>query len=121
MNTDFVKGLPHTLHQHDSIWVIIDKMIKSAHFFPVHNSYSSKDYVSLYLRELVRLHSVPLSIILDRGTQFTSYFYEAFQKGLGTQVHLSTTFHPHTDGQAERTIQSLEDMLRACVVDFKNS
>ena len=116
---DVVMGLPRTHHQHDSVWVIIDKMTKSAHFLPVRTSYSVEDYAKLYIRELVRLHGVPLSIILERGTQFTSYFCKAFQKGLDTQVHLSTAFHPQTDGQAERTIQTLEDMLRLCAIDFK--
>lgn len=65
---DFVMGLPCTHHQHDSIWIIMDKITKSAHFILVHTSYSSKDYAKLYLRELVRFYGVPLSIILDRGT-----------------------------------------------------
>ncbi|KAF3655040.1 hypothetical protein FXO38_14859 [Capsicum annuum] len=78
-----------------------------------------EDYTKLYLRELVKLHGIPLSIISDRGTQFTTHFWKTFQKGLGTQVHLRTTFHPQIDGQAERTIQTLEDMLRACFIDLK--
>ena len=82
---------------------------------------SEEDYAKLYLTEIVRLHGVPLSIISDRGPQFTSIFWKLFQKGLGTQVNLSTAFHPQTDGQAERTIQTLEDMLRACVIGFKGS
>ena len=69
----------------------------------------------------MRLHGVPLSIILDRGPQFTSHFWKLFQKGLDTLVNLSTTFHPQTDGQAERTIQTLEDMLRVSVIDLKGS
>ena len=69
----------------------------------------------------MRLHGVPLFIISDRGPQFTSHFWKSFQKGLDTQVNLSTTFHPQTDGQEEGTIQTLEDMLRACVIDFKGS
>ncbi|PHT34407.1 Protein LATERAL ROOT PRIMORDIUM 1 [Capsicum baccatum] len=116
---DFVRGLPRSRRQHDSIRIIIDRMTKSSHFLPIHSSYIVEDYVKLYDRELVRLHGVPLSIILDRGTQFTSHFCKAFQKGLGTQVHLRTAFQPQTDGQAERTIQTLEDMLRACVINFK--
>ena len=96
-------------------------MTKSSHFLPVRTSYSTEDYAKLYIRELVILHGVPLSIISDRGTQFTSHFRKAFQKGLGTQVHLSTTFHPQIDGQAQRTIQTLKDMLRACAIDFKGS
>jgi len=69
----------------------------------------------------VKLHGVPLSIISDRDTQFTSQFWKSFQKGLGTKVKLSTTFHPQKDDQVECTIQTLEDMLRACVIDFKGN
>ena len=69
----------------------------------------------------MRLHGVPLSIISDRGPQFTSHFWKSFQKGLGTQVNLRTIFHPQTDGLEERTIQTLEDMLRACVFDVKGT
>ena len=67
------------------------------------------------------LHGAPKSIISDRGTQFTSHYWKSFQKALGTKVKLSTAFHPRTDGLAERTIQTLEDMLRACVIDYKGS
>ena len=67
----------------------------------------------------MRLHGVPLSIIIDRYPQFTSHFRKSFHKGLGTQVNLSTTFHPQTDGQTDRTIQTLEDMLWACVIDIR--
>ncbi|KAM3264521.1 hypothetical protein P3L10_001515 [Capsicum annuum] len=76
------------------------------------------EYSKLYVKEIVRLHGVPTSIISDRGTQFTANFWKSFQRSLGTRVNLSTAFHPQTDGQAERTIQTLEDMLRACVIDF---
>ena len=100
---------------------MVDRSTKFAHFLSVHNSYTAEDYARLYIRELVRLHGVPLSIISDRGTQFTLQFWKAFQKGLGTQVLLSFAFHPHTDGQAERTIQFLEDMLRACTLEFKGN
>ena len=103
---DFVTSLPRTRHQHNSIWVIINRMTKLSYFLLVHTSYSTEDYAKLYIKELIRLHDIPLSIISDRGIQFTSYFWKAFQKGLGTQVHLSTAFHPQTDGQAERTIQT---------------
>ena len=121
INMDFVIGLPPSRRHHDSIWVVVDRLTKSAHFLPVHTSYTAEDYARLYIRELVRLHGVPLSIISDRGTQFNLQFWKAFQKGLGTQVLLSSAFHPQTDGQAERTIQTLEDMLRACALDFKGS
>ncbi|WMV58865.1 hypothetical protein MTR67_052250 [Solanum verrucosum] len=96
-------------------------MTKSAHFLPIKVYYSAEDYAKLYLREVVRLHGVPLSIISDRGTQFTSHFWKAFQNGLGTKVKIRTAFHPQMDGQVERTIQTLQDMLRACVIDFKGN
>jgi len=80
-----------------------------------------EDDAKLYIKEIVKLHGVPSSIVSDRGTQFTSHFWKAFQKGLGTKVKLSTTFHPQMDGQVEHTIQNLEDMLRACIIDFKGN
>lgn len=121
INMDFVTGLPKSRRQYDSIWVIVDRMTKSAHFLAVKMTDTAENYARLYIREIVKLHGVPLSIISDRGTQFTAQFWKSFQKGLGTKVHLSTAFHPQTDGQAERTIQTLEDMLRACVMDFKGN
>ena len=96
-------------------------MTKSANSIPVKVSYSAEDYAKLYLQEVVRLHGVLVSNISDRGAQFTAQFWKSFQKGLGSKVNLSTAFHPQTDGQAERTIQTLEDMLRACVIDFKGN
>src|SRR5688572_9266732 len=108
INMDFVVGLPKSKRHFDFIWVIVDRMTKSAHFLPVKTSYSSEYYAKLYIREIVKLHGVPLSIIFDRGTQFTSHFWKSFLKVLGTKVKFSTAFHPQTDGQAERTIQTLE-------------
>uniref|UniRef100_UPI00339976FD hypothetical protein n=1 Tax=Acinetobacter baumannii TaxID=470 RepID=UPI00339976FD len=71
--------------------------------------------------EIMCLHGIKLCIISDQGAQFTSMFWRSFQKGLGTTIKLSTAFHPQMDGQAERTIQNLEDMLRACIIDFKGN
>ena len=119
INTNFITGLPRTRRQHDSICVIVDRITKSSRFLEFRTTV--EDYDKLYINEIVMLHGVPLSIILDRGPQFTSHFWKSFQKGRGTQVNLSTTFHPQTDAQAERTIQTLEDMLRALVIDFKGS
>ena len=70
-----------------------------------------------YILKMVRHHGVSIS----KGAQFTAQFWKSFQKGLGSKVNLSIAFHPQTDGQAERTIQNLEDMLRACVIDFKGN
>ena len=114
INMNFVVGFPKSKRHYDSIWVIVDRITKSAHFLPDKTSYNVEDYAKLYIREKVKLHGITLSIILDRGTQFTSHFWKSFQKGVGTKEKLSMTFHPQTDGQAERTIKTLEDMLRAC-------
>ena len=115
---DFVVGLPRTMGKYDSIWVIVDRLTKSAHFIPVKVTYNAEKLAKLYISEVVRLHGVPLSIISDRGTQFTSKFWKTLHVELGTRLDLSTAFHPLTDGQSERTIQVLEDMFRACVVEF---
>ncbi|CAN4084718.1 unnamed protein product [Withania somnifera] len=102
---DFVSGLPRTSRGFDSVWVIVDRPTKSAHFIPTHSSYSAERPARIYIREVVRLHGVPISIISDRGTQFTSKFWRAVRRDLGTKVHLSTAFHPRTDGRYERTIR----------------
>ena len=115
---DFVVGLPKTLGKFDSIWVIVDRLTKSAHFIPVNVTYNTKKLAKLYISKVVRLHGVPLSIISDRGTQFTSKFWKTLHAELGTRLDLSTAFHPQTDGQSERMIQVFEDMLRACVIEL---
>ena len=94
---DFVVGLPYPRKQNDSIWVIVDRLNKSAHFVPVKRTYSSEDYVMLYLSEDVSLHGVPVLNISDRGLQFTSWLWKAFKRGLGIKVKLSTSFHPQLD------------------------
>nr|GFC15764.1 putative reverse transcriptase domain-containing protein [Tanacetum cinerariifolium] len=118
---DFVTGLPRTLSGYDSIWVIVDRLTKSAHFFPKKKTDSIEKLAELYLKEIVCKHGVPVSVISDRDSLFTSRFWVFLQKALGTQLDLSTAYHPETDGQSERTIQTLEDMLRACVIDFGSS
>ena len=103
------------------IWVIVYRMTKSANFIQVKATYSAEEYAKVYLKEIVRFHEVPLSIISDMGIQFTSHFWMEFQSGIGTNVNFSTAFHPHMNYLVERTIQTLEDMLRACVIDFKGN
>ena len=115
---DFVTGLPRSFRGFDSIWVIVDRLTKLAHFLPIKTTYKASHYAKLYVDEIVRLHGVPTSIISDRGPQFTSHFWKAFQKALGTWLELSTAFQLQTDGQSKRTIQILEDMLRSCILDF---
>ena len=118
---DFVTSLPRTQRQHDAIWVIVDRLTKSAHFLPVNVEDSLEKLAQLYVDEIVRLHGVPVSIVSYRDPRFTSRFWPSLQTALGTRLHSSTSFHPQTDGQSERTIQTLEDMLGACVMDFKGS
>ena len=101
--------------------MIVDKLTKSAHFIPVRMDYSMDRLAELYVEEIVRLHGVPLSIVSDRDPSFTSRFWKELQSALGTKLKFSTTFHPQTDGQSERLIQVLEDMLRRCVMEFSRS
>ncbi|GJS55823.1 putative ribonuclease H-like domain-containing protein [Tanacetum coccineum] len=115
---DFITKLPKTSNEHDTIWVIIDRLTKSAHFIPTQETYSMETLTRLYIKEIVSRHRVPISIILDRDSHFTSRFWKSLQNALGTQLDISTAYHPETDGQSERTIQTLKDMLRACVIDF---
>ena len=91
---DFVTGLPRTQRQHDAIWVIFDRLTKSAHFVPVNVKDSLEKLAQLYVDEIVRLHGVPVLIVSDRDPKFTSRFLPSLQTGLGTRLHLSTTFHP---------------------------
>ncbi|GJT55362.1 putative reverse transcriptase domain-containing protein [Tanacetum coccineum] len=118
---DFVTGLPRTSSGYDSIWVIVDRLTKSAHFLPMKKTDSMEKLTQLYLKEVVCRHGVPLSIISDRDSRFASGFWRSLQNALGTNLNMSTAYHPETDGQSERTIQTLEDMLRACVIDFGGS
>ena len=91
---DFVSGLPLTPSKKDSIWVIVDRLTKSAHFIPVRTDYSLQKLAKLYVAEIVRLHGVPVSIISDRDPRFTSRFWKKLHEALGTRLHFSTAFHP---------------------------
>nr|GEY62758.1 reverse transcriptase domain-containing protein [Tanacetum cinerariifolium] len=102
----------------DTIWVIVDRLIKSAHFLPIRENDPLDKLARLYLNRIVARYEIPVSIICDCDGRFTSNFWKSFQKALGIDICMSTTYHPETDGQSERTIQTLEDMLRACMIDF---
>ena len=118
---DFVVGLPRCQSGYDAIWVIVDRLMKSAHFLPMKNSDSIEKLAELYVKEIVRLHGTLVSIVSDRDPQFTFRFWPSLQRALGTRLHFRTAFHPQMDGQSEITIQALEDMLKACVLEFKGS
>ncbi|GJX89382.1 putative reverse transcriptase domain-containing protein [Tanacetum coccineum] len=115
---DFITKLPRTPSRHDSIWVIVDRLTKSAHFISMNEKYKMEKLTRLYLKEIICRHEVPVSIISNRDPRFASRFWRSLQKSLGTNLDMSTAYHPKTDGQSKRTIQTLEDMLRACVIDF---
>ena len=101
--------------------MIVDRLKKSTHFIPVRIDYSMDRLDELYVDEIVRLHGVPLSIVSDRDPHFTSRFWKELQSAMGTKLKFSTSFHPQTDGQSERLIQLLEDMLQGCVIEFSRS
>nr|GEY86344.1 putative reverse transcriptase domain-containing protein [Tanacetum cinerariifolium] len=103
---------------HDAIWVVVDRLTKSAYFLPIREDYKTEKLARIYINEIVARHGVPVSIISDRDGRFASHLCKALQKALGTKLNMSTAYHPETNGQSERTIQTLEDMLRACVMDF---
>ncbi|GJX55946.1 putative reverse transcriptase domain-containing protein [Tanacetum coccineum] len=117
---DFITKLPKSSQGYDTIWVIVDRLTKSAIFVPMRETDPMEKLARMYLKEVVTRHGIPVSIICDRDPRFASNFWRSLQKALGTNLDMSTAYHPQTDGQSERTIQTLEDMLRACVIDFGN-
>jgi len=118
---DFIVGLPRSPRGNNAIWMIVDRLTKSAHFIPFRVGQSTEALAEKYMQEIVRLHEIPVSIVSDRDIRIVSRFWDSLQRSLGSKLKFSTTFHPQTDGQSERTIQILEDMLRACILDFKGS
>ncbi|GJU49463.1 putative reverse transcriptase domain-containing protein [Tanacetum coccineum] len=115
---DFITKLPKSSQGFDTIWVIVDRLTKSANFLPIRENDPLDKLARLYLNRIVARHGIPASIICDRDGRFTSNFWRSFQKALGTDISMSIAYHPKTDGQSKRTIQTLEDMLCACVIDF---
>ncbi|KAJ0497126.1 putative nucleotidyltransferase, Ribonuclease H [Helianthus annuus] len=118
ISMDFVTGLPRSQRGNDTIWVIVDRLTKSAHFLVIKETDKFSTLANVYLKEVVSRHGVPTSIISDRDARFTSKLWQVMHKSFGSRLDMSTAYHPQTDGQSERTIQTLEDMLRACVIDF---
>jgi hypothetical protein len=114
-------GLPCTRDGYDSIWVIVDRLTKVAHFIPVKTTYTGARLAELYISRIVCLHGVPKKIVSDRGTQFTSRFWHKLHESMDTKLNFSSAYHPQTDGQTERTNQVLEDMLRACALKHGGS
>jgi hypothetical protein len=121
MSMDFIVSLPPTARKKDSIWVIVDRLTKTAHFIAVHTTYSVQDYAKLYVDQIVCLHGIPKTIVSDRGTQFVARFWEQLHESLGTKLIRSSSYHPQTDVQIERVNQIVEDMLRASIMHFNKS
>ena len=114
---NFIVGLPRTQKGYDSIWVIVDRLTKSAHFLPVKTKYLTKQYAELYMDRILCLHGVPKTIISDRGTQFVARFWEQLHTCLGTRLIRNSAYHPQTDGQTECVNQCLEMYLCCDVYD----
>ncbi|KAL0556992.1 hypothetical protein IC582_005510 [Cucumis melo] len=121
VSMDIITGLPRNLRGFTVIWVVVDRLTKSAHFVPGKSTYTASKWAQLYMSEIVRLHGVPLSIFSDRDARFTSKFWKGLQTALGTRLDFNIAFHPQTEGQTERLNQVLEDMLRACALEFPGS
>jgi hypothetical protein len=117
ISMDFIMGLPNSSHHHDSIWVIVDRLTKVAHFLLVHTTDKAQRYAELYIDRIVCLHGLPRSIVSYRRAPFVARFCEQLQESLGTKLIRSSAYHPQTDGQTKRVNQVLEDMLRACAID----
>ncbi|GKD38500.1 putative reverse transcriptase domain-containing protein [Tanacetum coccineum] len=115
---DFVTKLPKSSQGYDTIWVIVDRLTKSEIFIPMRETDPMDKLASMYLKKVVTRHGIPLLIICDRNPRFASNLWRSLQNALGTSLDMSTTYHPQTDRKSERTIQTIEDMLRACAIDF---
>ncbi|GJR13302.1 putative reverse transcriptase domain-containing protein [Tanacetum coccineum] len=115
---DFVTKLPNSSQGYDTIWVIVDRLTKSAIFVPMRETDPMDKLARMYLKEVVTRHGILVSIIYDCDPRFASKFWRSLQNALGTNLDMSTAYHPQTDGQSERTVQTLEESLRACAIDF---
>jgi hypothetical protein len=108
---DFIVGLPHASRGYNSIWVIVDRLTKSAHFIPVSTTYRVRQYAELYISHIVCYHGILKTIISDRGSIFVARFWEQLHECLGTHLIQNSAYHPQTDGQTELVNQIIEDML----------
>ena len=118
ITVDFVLGLPRGKRGNDAIWVIMDRLSKSALFLLVKMTDPVDKLTKIYMNEVVRLHRVPTSIVSNRDPRFTSRLWPSIQRALGKNLSINIAFHLQTDGQSKRIIQILEDLLRACALEF---
>nr|GFA23327.1 putative reverse transcriptase domain-containing protein [Tanacetum cinerariifolium] len=118
---DFVTKLPQSSQGYDTIWVVVDRLTKSTIFTPIRETEPIDKLARIYLKEVATRHEIPVSIINDRDPRFAPKFWVSLQIALGTRRDMSTVYHPETNNQSERTIQTLKDMLRAFAIDFGKS
>nr|GEY10788.1 putative reverse transcriptase domain-containing protein [Tanacetum cinerariifolium] len=118
---DFIMKLLRMKGGHDTIWVVVDRLTKSTHFLATREDSNMEKLARLYINEIFARHGVPVSIISNRGRRFTLRFWQTLQKALRTRLDMSLAYHPRMDGQSERIIQTLKDMLRASLIDFGGS
>nr|GFD43297.1 reverse transcriptase domain-containing protein [Tanacetum cinerariifolium] len=116
---DFLTKLPKSSQGYDTIWVIDDRLTKSTIFTPIRETDPMDRLARIDLKEVVTRHGIPVSIINDYDPRFAPKFWMSFKNALGTRLDTSTAYHLETDGQSERTIQTLKDMLRGCEIDFE--
>ena len=114
---DFIIGLPKSKKKNDSIFVVVDKLSKAAHFIPMKSTYKAVHIADIFLKEIFRLHGIPKAIIQDRDTKFTGNFWRSLFSGLETQLNFSTAYHLQTYGQTKRVNHIVEDMLRMYVMN----
>jgi hypothetical protein len=113
----FITKIPRTVKQHDSIMVVVDKLTKETHFIPIKTTHKAANIPKIYMKEVDRLHGVPKTIVSDRDPKFTSIFRKGLFKCFGTNLNLSTVYHPKSDGKTERTNGIIEDVLRMYVME----